>query len=407
MSVEGRSGIVKKKRTPPPSPVPEPAGGNGAQANTTARTPRTETSPLAVQRIHHDNTAYGDDPSMWKSLPPVHSFASMVKRIGLSFLAVAVLRQILLRLARSRLAPESLRTAPPERVRRAVLYFLSCCNAGGAALFGLLEECGLFRRNPFVKRIDSSSPSGSANSKSAKPEVAAASANDSSIAASTVEVAPPAGNPKPKTVRFDSSSISLQNGTGPRPAGDERSSPTGTPFTPTSPTTYDPRQSESESKRLANRTMTLFEIITGYMIHDFVCILPEWRDYPADILHHVLGLGLLTACMRNMRQLAPFIAIFLRLELSTVLLNLMWFFREFAGLKQMFPLVDKHLPNAFALVYFLVRVAYMPARVILWANTYPNRFWDGLGQKGLIGLSALMGLNVYWFMLILNKALSK
>lgn len=52
----------------------------------------------------------------------------------------------------------------------------------------------------------------------------------------------------------------------------------------------------------------------------------DWVSHPADLWHHLMGISITSAAMAIPR-IAPFIPMFVVVELSTIFLNLMWLLR--------------------------------------------------------------------------------
>ncbi len=137
-------------------------------------------------------------------------------------------------------------------------------------------------------------------------------------------------------------------------------------------------------------------------MQDFLYILPNAREYPADVIHHVCGLVLCFFVLRTPQTLAPYIFSIMRLEATTVLLNLMWFLREFS-LEDRFAVLSRQvLPKSFALLYLLIRVLWYP-RFVHTIMMEDKSVCTDLGRPGQAFLITTVVLNLFWFTLILKK----
>ena len=166
------------------------------------------------------------------------------------------------------------------------------------------------------------------------------------------------------------------------------------------------------------------DAITGYLCHDLLAILPSWREYPAEIFHHLAGLVCGVSSILTMRRVFPFIGVFFTAEASTLFLNLMWLTKEYpqtlsglvpnADARQM--LQERVLPLSFAATFATVRgmlFPFMKAKLFLSPVQVPatatrparesNCLDEMIGKPARMSLFALQLLQWYWLALILRK----
>ena len=151
--------------------------------------------------------------------------------------------------------------------------------------------------------------------------------------------------------------------------------------------------------RQRQRSARFIRFILGYLCHDLLMIAPVAAQYPADIVHHFIGISLIATCLRRPETLMYFVPHFLRLESSTVVLNSMWFVREYPGLKTAAPALANSLPTVFAGSFFVLRVVWLPYFLHHLHSEKPA-VWKALGATGQRLMLGLIGLNWYWFGLI-------
>eukprot|EP00163_Fabomonas_tropica_P018056 TRINITY_DN3205_c1_g1_i2.p1 TRINITY_DN3205_c1_g1~~TRINITY_DN3205_c1_g1_i2.p1 ORF type:complete len:279 (+),score=56.04 TRINITY_DN3205_c1_g1_i2:196-1032(+) len=138
---------------------------------------------------------------------------------------------------------------------------------------------------------------------------------------------------------------------------------------------------------------------TGYFIHDFWATRQEWAQYPADVFHHLLAIGLNGAFATIQPEaLMPVYPKFGICESSTLFLNTMWFCRK-TGYEGT-PLHDT-ATKLFAATFFASRVVYLPYTINNMRRDYRKLFQDHWYIK--YGLYSLAALQVYWFTGILRK----
>ena len=180
-------------------------------------------------------------------------------------------------------------------------------------------------------------------------------------------------------------------------------SPSATPLASPSIEEVDDEEQEEDPTPALNiqRRRRWMEFHAGYFIDDFAYILPLAHQYPADIIHHICGLALSVTVLRRLRTMHDLIAPVLRLEVSTVVLNAMWFVREFqlggrlAGL-------NSGLQRLFFVLFAFTRVYWFP-RFVHALRRHRNELWVALGPTMQSMLVGLVGLNLYWFLLIGRK----
>jgi len=146
----------------------------------------------------------------------------------------------------------------------------------------------------------------------------------------------------------------------------------------------------------------LLDSFIGYLLHDAAAVLPQWRQYPADLAHHVAVMALCGYVRTRFHALFDIAAPMMRLECSTVFLNLFWFTREFPELRARFPRAVAALPTAFLHAFFWIRVAWLPYYA-WWMDRHHRRRFRGFGPVAHAGLAGLILVQFYWFAMILAK----
>ncbi|RKP18452.1 hypothetical protein ROZALSC1DRAFT_23223 [Rozella allomycis CSF55] len=68
--------------------------------------------------------------------------------------------------------------------------------------------------------------------------------------------------------------------------------------------------------------------LLGYFAHDTFASRDDWREYPAELFHHLVGFMILLGAFSS-KKYSKEIPKFALLELSTILLNVNWLLREF------------------------------------------------------------------------------
>jgi hypothetical protein len=199
-----------------------------------------------------------------------------------------------------------------------------------------------------------------------------------------------------------------------------------------------------DQQRQARCAQLALHNLLGYFAHDLVTLLLDGGlvKYPVDIVHHVAGLIIGSACLANFRRAYPFVGVFLLGELSTLFLNLMWLMREFPNTTAVFlphpsirdTVQNQLVPHCFAASFGLIRVLGFPlmlARMYLspirressssgtdtsassspltpapQANAEPvesNVLTFVVGRTGTSMLGVIQLLQWYWFALIVRK----
>jgi hypothetical protein len=199
-----------------------------------------------------------------------------------------------------------------------------------------------------------------------------------------------------------------------------------------------------DQQRQARCAQLALHNLLGYFAHDLVTLLLDGGlvKYPVDIVHHVAGLIIGSACLANFRRAYPFVGVFLLGELSTLFLNLMWLMREFPNTTAVFlphpsirdTVQNQLVPHCFAASFGLIRVLGFPlmlARMYLapirkessssgtdtsassspltpapQASAEPvesNVLTFVMGRTGTSMLGVIQLLQWYWFALIVRK----
>ena len=163
------------------------------------------------------------------------------------------------------------------------------------------------------------------------------------------------------------------------------------------------RQTKSSDERAAWEcavVTSLGKLELGYYLHDLIAILPQCREHPADVFHHVCGLVMMSLTLNQLDSLHEFVAPMLLVDASTIALNLLWFQREFkVGTSQ-----TRRLQLLFASMFFVLRVLWLPAFLYQKRRDEPEKF-SALGCAGEATLSCIVLLQLYWFSLIAAKFL--
>lgn len=66
----------------------------------------------------------------------------------------------------------------------------------------------------------------------------------------------------------------------------------------------------------------------GYFCHDFVAMRREFKNDRGMLIHHILGISLITMVMKGQENVKRFVAPVAMIELSTIFLSGMWLLRE-------------------------------------------------------------------------------
>jgi hypothetical protein len=188
----------------------------------------------------------------------------------------------------------------------------------------------------------------------------------------------------------------------------------------------EPHFNPETSRSLLRQARFIDEAMLGYLIHDLLMILPEAKEYPADVFHHIAGITCGVASLVNIRRVYPFLPVFFSAEFSTIFLNLIWMFREFPQTAAaVFPgrigtmLRDKIAPLCFAGSFGVIRACMFPVMTLrLYSTpvtlpvakgggkappTTSNALEQMLGRPAAYTLLSLLVLQWYWFVLVVRK----
>lgn len=149
---------------------------------------------------------------------------------------------------------------------------------------------------------------------------------------------------------------------------------------------------------LVDRAYWCVVVVAGYIIQDLVMLLPEWKSNKQDIFHHlsVLFLGFVgTHTMPIIYEILPAFAL---QELSTPLLNLMWFGKEYKAIGDAIPAA--RVRQVFAVLFGIFRAVGFPLEFYLHRENIMTKT-PALGY----GIVVFCGLQYYWFYLIVRKAI--
>jgi hypothetical protein len=136
----------------------------------------------------------------------------------------------------------------------------------------------------------------------------------------------------------------------------------------------------------------LLAFSVAYFAHDLISTLPDWGRNPADIAHHVAGVVLTASPLVS----APATALghhLLVTELSTPLLNSMWFLRK-AGAEG--GRAYKAAAALFVAAFFVTRLLYLPV-LTYCVLAYAGGHLLATAPHLPVLLLALSGLNVWWW----------
>eukprot|EP00759_Apiculatamorpha_spiralis_P016777 PhF_6_TR2297/c0_g1_i1/m.4026 len=158
------------------------------------------------------------------------------------------------------------------------------------------------------------------------------------------------------------------------------------------------------SERSSTTPQKLLSFMLGYFLHDLSAVIPTARQYPADVIHHVLAIAMLIPLLKSkdeeMFKLTPGI---LLAELSTVVLDLMYMSKELKWNKSFAAVAV--LPKLFAVTFFFCRVLWLPM-VIQNLRTEHKETWKRQDIVVRGSLMAALLLNLYWAVLIAKKAIT-
>lgn len=150
--------------------------------------------------------------------------------------------------------------------------------------------------------------------------------------------------------------------------------------------------------------------LLGYLLHDLITILPQWRRYKADVAHHVVGWVIGLCILLQPREMLRFVPGITMLEASTIPLNLMWITNEYPAVRDL-PLVGRTLLNPRLLQpVFIASFTYLR---MIWYPLFFNRIrvdkprvWAevlGVSRQAFVVLQ--YGIHVFWFKLLVKKVM--
>jgi len=135
----------------------------------------------------------------------------------------------------------------------------------------------------------------------------------------------------------------------------------------------------AEGARPADRN--IFCGMFAYFLNDLAASFNGWWEYPVELIHHLIGLGVLgpsiTANSKAVFEVAPK---FMILETSTVILNLMWFLREF-GMERSW--LYRASSITFASLFFALRIAFLSYMMI------SQKFWNPELRQTMLRLGSM------------------
>ncbi len=137
---------------------------------------------------------------------------------------------------------------------------------------------------------------------------------------------------------------------------------------------------------------TLLDSFLGYLVHDTLTILPHWRQYKSELGHHVAVLALCGYVRARFHTLFAFGAPIMRLEISTLFLNIMWMLRQFPSIATQFPAIASAVQPLFLLSFLWVRVLWLPYYVLDVQRNRPEelREFGQIGQADRAGWSTVL-----------------
>ncbi len=145
----------------------------------------------------------------------------------------------------------------------------------------------------------------------------------------------------------------------------------------------------------------LLDSFLGYLAHDTLTILPHWRDYKSELGHHLAVMSLCGYVRSRFHKLFSFGSPMMRLEISTLFLNLMWTLKEFPQIAAQAPALAAWIRPLFLLSFLWVRVLWLPYYL---RDVYCNRSaeLEEFGRVGQVGLAGLVSVQYYWFFLLMR-----
>lgn len=157
---------------------------------------------------------------------------------------------------------------------------------------------------------------------------------------------------------------------------------------------------KSNSSESGNRTS--IAIMNGYFLFDWSQQKHWWTD-KANVIHHLGGMSLISSILWGNFG-APYYPNFQVLELSTIFLDFMWFFRKL-GKESHF--LCKLCKICFILSFFITRIIGYPYSLYRFQTDRPDE-WNRtplIIRRGLLPL--MYFLQVYWFYRIIKMVTGK
>ncbi|EPZ31688.1 hypothetical protein O9G_000167 [Rozella allomycis CSF55] len=127
--------------------------------------------------------------------------------------------------------------------------------------------------------------------------------------------------------------------------------------------------------------------LLGYFAHDTFASRDDWREYPAELFHHLVGFMILLGAFSS-KKYSKEIPKFALLELSTILLNVNWLLREFN------PKTYIHRSLAtFVCLFFILRIVWMGKQIYRFEKN-DKEYNESFSMKW--GFRLVYGLQVFW-----------
>eukprot|EP00760_Papus_ankaliazontas_P015195 PhM_4_TR16396/c0_g1_i3/m.88278 len=162
----------------------------------------------------------------------------------------------------------------------------------------------------------------------------------------------------------------------------------------------------SDVMRRNETSHRLLGLMSGYFIHDTARLAPTALTHPAELLHHVLALLMLPRFATkndDNKGLIEFVPAVSVLELSTIVLDVMWIFKEL-GIKDKSVVVMQHLPRLFAILFVSLRLFWFP-NFLNNIRRHHRAKWDSADPLIRWCLHVILILNSFWGVLIAKKAI--
>jgi len=141
-------------------------------------------------------------------------------------------------------------------------------------------------------------------------------------------------------------------------------------------------------------------ISVAYFLYDLVVTLPDWRRYPADLLHHVLGVALTASCLLHPMPASLGQHILLT-EASTPIYNITYVMKKVGADRSP---VYRYLCIAFAVVFAVTRPLYLTyISAVVWTAGL-DTFVRGVPHVA-VAMLLLTALNIHWFVKIVAMLL--